>query len=38
VSYGGLVFTITVGAMLGQHDIRRGFRQITRAAGLARRP
>ena len=30
----GLVFTTTIGTMLDQHNIRRGFRQITRAAGL----
>ena len=30
----GLVFTTTVGTVLDQHNIRRGFRQITRAAGL----
>ena len=30
----GLVFTTTVGSMLDQHNIRREFRQITRAAGL----
>jgi len=30
----GLVFTTTLGTMLDQHNIRRGFRQITRAAGL----
>jgi integrase len=30
----GLVFTTTVGTMLDQHNIRRGFRQITKAAGL----
>jgi len=30
----GLVFTTTVGTMLDQHNIRREFRQITRAAGL----
>jgi len=30
----GLVFTTTIGTMLDQHNVRRGFRQITRAAGL----
>jgi integrase len=30
----GLVFTTTAGAMLNQHNIRREFRLITRAAGL----
>ena len=30
----GLVFTTTVGSMLDQHNIRREFRHITRAAGL----
>jgi site-specific recombinase XerD len=30
----GLVFTTTIGTMFDQHNIRRGFRQITRAAGL----
>ena len=30
----GLVFTTTIGTMLDQHNIRRGFRQITRAADL----
>jgi integrase len=30
----GLVFTITIGTMFDQHNIRRGFRQITKAAGL----
>jgi integrase len=30
----GLVFTSTLGTMLDQHNIRRGFRQITKAAGL----
>jgi integrase len=30
----GLVFTTSVGTMLDQHNIRRKFRQITRAAGL----
>ena len=30
----GLVFTTTIGTMLDQHNIRRGFRQITEAAGL----
>jgi integrase len=30
----GLVFTTTIGTMLDQHNIRRGFRQMTRAAGL----
>src|ERR1039457_1491747 len=30
----GLVFTTTIGTMLDQHNIRRGFRQITKAAGL----
>jgi integrase len=30
----GLVFTTSLGTMLDQHNIRRGFRQITRAAGL----
>ncbi len=30
----GLVFTSTIGTMLDQHNIRRGFRQITHAAGL----
>ena len=30
----GLVFTTTVGTMLDQHNIRREFRQITKAAGL----
>ena len=30
----GLVFTTTIGTMLEQHNIRRGFRQITQAAGL----
>ena len=30
----GLVFTTTVGTMLDQHNIRRGFRQITKAAAL----
>jgi hypothetical protein len=29
----GLVFTTTIGILLDQHNIRRGFRQITRAAG-----
>jgi site-specific recombinase XerD len=29
-----LVFTTTIGAMFDQHNSRRGFRQITRAAGL----
>jgi integrase len=33
----GLVFTTTIGTMLDQHNIRRGFRQITRAAGLGDR-
>ena len=32
--YTGLVFTTTIGNILDQHNIRRGFRQITRAAGL----
>jgi integrase len=31
----GLVFTTTIGTMLDQYNIRRGFRQLTRAAGLA---
>ena len=30
----GLVFTTTIGTMIDQHNVRRGFRQITRAAGL----
>jgi integrase len=30
----GLVFTTTIGTMLDQHNIRREFRQITKAAGL----
>src|SRR5271166_40812 len=30
----GLVFTTVVGTMLDQHNVRREFRQITRAAGL----
>jgi integrase len=30
----GLVFTATIGTMLDQANIRRGFRQITREAGL----
>jgi integrase len=30
----GLVFTTSVGTMLDQHNIRREFRQITKAAGL----
>jgi integrase len=30
----GLAFTTTIGTMLDQHNIRRGFRQITKAAGL----
>jgi integrase len=30
----GLVFTTTIGTMFDQHNIRRGFRQITKAAGL----
>jgi integrase len=30
----GLVFTTTIGTMLDQHNIRRAFRQITKAAGL----
>ena len=30
----GLVFTTTIGMMLDQHNIRREFRQITKAAGL----
>jgi hypothetical protein len=30
----GLVFTTTIGTMLDQHNIRRGFRLITRAVGL----
>ena len=30
----GLVFSTTIGTMLDQHNVRRGFRQITRAAGL----
>jgi integrase len=30
----GLVFTTTIGTMLDQHNIRRVFRQITKAAGL----
>ncbi|MGO9081234.1 MAG: site-specific integrase [Streptosporangiaceae bacterium] len=30
----GLVFTTALGTMLDQHNIRRGFRQITQAAGL----
>jgi integrase len=30
----GLVFTTMIGTMFDQHNIRRGFRQITRAAGL----
>ena len=29
----GLVFTTAIGTLLDQHNIRRGFRQITRAAG-----
>ncbi len=32
----GLVFTTALGTMLDQHNIRRGFRQITKAAGLGR--
>ena len=30
----GLVFTTSIGTMLDQHNIRREFRQITKAAGL----
>jgi integrase len=30
----GLVFTTTIGTMFDQHNLRRGFREITRAAGL----
>jgi integrase len=30
----GLVFTTAIGTMLDQHNIRREFRQITKAAGL----
>lgn len=30
----GLVFTTTIGTMLDQHNIRREFRQVTKAAGL----
>jgi integrase len=30
----GLAFTTTIGTMLEQHNIRRGFRQITKAAAL----
>jgi len=30
----GLVFTMTIGTMLDQHNIRREFRQITKSAGL----
>jgi hypothetical protein len=30
----GLVFTTSAGTMLDQHNIRREFRQITKAAGL----
>jgi integrase len=30
----GLVFTTTIGTMRDQHNVRREFRQITRAAGL----
>lgn len=30
----GLVFTTSVGTMLDQHNVRREFRQITKAAGL----
>jgi integrase len=30
----GLVFTTSLGSMLDQHNIRRGFRQITKTAGL----
>ncbi len=30
----GLVFTSSIGTMLDQHNTRREFRQITRAAGL----
>jgi site-specific recombinase XerC len=30
----GLVFTTTIGTMLDQHNIRREFREITKAAGL----
>ena len=29
-----LVFATTIGTMLEQHDVRCGFRQITRAVGL----
>jgi hypothetical protein len=32
----GLVFTTTVETMLDQHNVRREFRQITKAAGLGR--
>jgi integrase len=32
----GLVFTTPVGKMLDQHNIRREFRQITKAAGLGK--
>ena len=31
---GGLVFTTSTGTMLDQHNIRREFRQITKAVGL----
>jgi integrase len=31
---GGLVFTTSIGTMLDQHNVRREFRQITKAAGL----
>ena len=30
----GLVFTTSTGTMLDQHNIRREFRQITKAVGL----
>jgi len=33
---GGLVFTTSTGTMLDQHNIRREFRQITKAVGLGR--
>jgi hypothetical protein len=29
----GLVFTTTIGTILDQYNVRRGFRQITQAVG-----